>query len=82
MVTKEFCEDVPRNEDVIGDVETCVQTPKEVGGEKNEQQKIKIFILNNNLLICRFVKMESRELIKKFARGSNLKVLKPQKQNN
>merc|ERR1719347_205048 len=30
MVTKEFCEDVPRNEDVIGDVETCVNSPKEV----------------------------------------------------
>ena len=33
MVTKEFCEDVPRNEDVEGDVETCVNTPKEVSDE-------------------------------------------------
>ena len=30
MVTKEFCQDVPRNEDVEGEVETCVNTPKEV----------------------------------------------------
>ena len=29
MVTKELCEDVPRNKDVEGDVETCVNTPKE-----------------------------------------------------
>jgi hypothetical protein len=33
MVKKEFCEDVPRNEDVEGDVETCVNTPKEVSEE-------------------------------------------------
>ena len=33
MVTKDFCEDVPRNEDVEGDVETCVNTPNEVSEE-------------------------------------------------
>ena len=33
MVTKDFCEDVPRNEDVEGDVETCVNTPKEASDE-------------------------------------------------
>ena len=30
MVEKEFCEDIPKNEDVIRDVETCVSTPTEV----------------------------------------------------
>ena len=45
MVTKEFCKDVPKNENVMGDVETCVQTPKEVGGEKKGHQSIKIVVL-------------------------------------
>eukprot|EP00091_Calanus_sinicus_P019337 TRINITY_DN4818_c0_g1_i1.p1 TRINITY_DN4818_c0_g1~~TRINITY_DN4818_c0_g1_i1.p1 ORF type:complete len:151 (-),score=79.45 TRINITY_DN4818_c0_g1_i1:198-593(-) len=42
MVTKEFCEDVPRNEDVEGDVETCVNTPKEVceDGKQRAQKQI------------------------------------------
>ena len=42
MVTKEFCEDVPRNEDVIGDVETCVNSPKEVceDGKQRAQKQI------------------------------------------
>merc|ERR1711970_677444 len=42
MVTKEFCKDVPRNEDVMGDVETCVNTPKEVceDGKQRAQKQI------------------------------------------
>ena len=30
MVTKNVCEDIPRNKDVTAEVETCVQTPREV----------------------------------------------------
>ena len=40
---KEFCEDVPRNEDVEGDVETCVNTPKEVRGRRWKEKLEKIF---------------------------------------
>ena len=30
QVTKNVCEEVPRNKDVTAEVETCVQTPREV----------------------------------------------------
>merc|ERR1711915_921108 len=29
-VTRQFCKDVPKREDVMGNVETCVNTPKQV----------------------------------------------------
>ena len=72
MVTKEFCEDVPRNEDVEGDVETCVNTPKEV-------IDLNIVNLNTFLLLFRFVIMVSREHRNRFVRESNLKLLNPNK---
>ena len=30
IVTKNICEDVPKNKDVTAEIETCIQTPKEV----------------------------------------------------
>merc|ERR1711872_80466 len=33
-VTKKFCRDVPKTEDIMKDVETCVNTPKQVCEEK------------------------------------------------
>jgi hypothetical protein len=43
MVTKEFCKDVPEKEDVMADVETCVNTPKQVKLEKVNQFNILLF---------------------------------------
>ena len=43
MVTKEFCEDVPKNEDVMGDVETCVKTPEEVSDDQFECFKYEFY---------------------------------------
>ena len=31
MVTKNICESVPKTKDITAEVETCIQTPKEVG---------------------------------------------------
>ena len=31
MVTKNICESVPITKDITAEVETCIQTPKEVG---------------------------------------------------
>merc|ERR1712215_63115 len=42
MVSKEFCKEVPKNEDVIGDVETCVSTPKEVCQDKKKHAQKQI----------------------------------------
>ena len=72
MVTKEFCEDVPRNEDVEGDVETCVNTPKEV-------IYLNIVNLNTFLWLFRFVTTVSRGPRNRFVRESNLKLLNPNK---
>ena len=33
-VTKEFCREVPKKEDVMADVETCVSTPKQVNNSE------------------------------------------------
>ena len=64
-VMKEFCEDVPRNEDVEGDVETCVNTPKEVRGRSQNHQY--------NIFLQRSARMGSRELKNKFVRESRVK---------
>ena len=53
----EFCEDVPEKEDVMVDVETCVNTPKEV-----KIERIKYFNIQ-----CRFARKEPREHGKKYS---------------
>ena len=49
MVTKEFCLDVPRNEDVEVDVESCINTPKEVSDEDDHILNISHFYV---LQVC------------------------------
>ena len=47
MVTKNVCEDVPIQKNVTAEVETCIQTPKEV----NSARERDIFILLSLLFV-------------------------------